>query len=80
MALEYLSNPNTSFRKLEKEIMLIDSPARGGGFKSKTIINNLGITAEKKGILSRTSIEDEILKATGKYKETLSILKGLLKK
>ena len=76
LAKEYLFNPNTSFRKLEKEIMGIDSPARGGGFKAKTIINNFGITAEKKGILYYRSIEEEINNATGSYKETLEQIKN----
>lgn len=48
LAKEFLCNPNTSFRKLEKGIMNIDSPARGGGYKAKTIINGLGLTIEKK--------------------------------
>ena len=76
LAKEYLFNPNTSFRKLEKEIMGIDSPNRGGGFKAKTIINNLGITAEKKGILYYISIEEEILNASGIYKKTLEQVKN----
>ena len=76
LAKEYLFNPNTSFRKLEKEIMGIDSPVRGGGFKAKTIINNLGITAEKKGILYYKSIEEEILNADGEYRKTLEQVKN----
>ncbi len=71
LALEYLINPNTSFRKLERGIMHIDSPARGGGFKAKTIINNLGITADKKGVLVFKDAKEEIQSATGLYKETL---------
>lgn len=71
LALEYLINPNTSFRKLEMGIMHIDSPARGGGFKAKTIINNLGITADKKGVLVLKDAKEEIQSATGLYKETL---------
>lgn len=71
LAEEYLFNPNTSFRKLEKEIMIIDSPVRGGGFKAKKIINDLGITADKKGILASVKIEDEIAKASGNYKTIL---------
>ena len=75
MAWEYLTNPNTSFRKIEKEILKIDSPARGGGFKSKTIINALGITAGKKGVLSYASLNEEIADASGQYKRTLELLK-----
>ena len=78
MAKEYLCNPNTAFRTLEKNFMHIDSPQRGGGFKAKKIINNLGITAEKKGVLYETTIDSEIKKATGIYKETLVRVKKTL--
>lgn len=79
LAFEYLFNPNTSFRKLEMRIMHIDSPARGGGFKAKTIINNLGITADKKGIFILSDAKQEMEKARGIYKETLLRLISWLK-
>lgn len=75
LAKEYLFNPSTSFRKLEIGIMGIESPVRGGGFKAKKIINNLGITAEKKGILCYKNINDEISTAIGQYRKTLKLLK-----
>ena len=75
LAKEYLFNPSTSFRKLEIGIMGIESPVRGGGFKARKIINNLGITAEKKGILCYKNINDEISTAIGQYRKTLKLLK-----
>lgn len=75
MAIEYLVNPKTSFRKLEKQFMGIDSPARGGGFIAKKIINSYGIIAEMKGILSNNSIESVILSSTGELKKTLTMIK-----
>jgi len=38
----------------------IDSPARGGGFKAKAIINKLGLLAEHKGILYSKPIDELI--------------------
>lgn len=75
LAYEYLYNPDTSFRKLEKEVMKIDSPTRGGGYKARTIINNLGIEADKKGILSARSIDEELKNAMGTYRRTLERIK-----
>ena len=78
LAIEYLKNPNTSFRKLESEMMGIESAARGGGFVSKGIINGLGITAIKKGILAVVSIDEELESASGIYRETLITIKHLM--
>jgi len=73
--IEYLTNPKTSFRKLEREFMRIDSPARGGGFVAKSIVNSYGINAEMKGILSSNSIEHLIQTCSGKCKQTLIMIK-----
>lgn len=75
---EYLIDPQTSFRKLERQFMGIDSPARGGGFAAKNIINSYGIVAEMKGILASTSIEQVIQAATGKRRDTLCLVKEIL--
>lgn len=76
---EYLTNPKTSFRKLERQFMGIDSPARGGGFAAKNIVNSCGIVAEMKGILVSRSIEQLIQSATGKRKNTLIAVEKLLR-
>ena len=55
MVIEYLTNPDSSFRKLEKTFLKIDSKSRGGGFIAKKIINSYGITAAQKGMFT---IED----------------------
>lgn len=75
---EYLVNPQTSFRKLERQFMGIDSPARGGGFAAKNIVNSYGIVAEMKGILVNRSIEQLIQSTTGKRKNTLIAVEKLL--
>ena len=76
MAFEYLNNPHTSFRKLEVKFLGLDSPARGGGFVSKGIINSLGITAEMKGILQLKSLDEIIGDSTGILTNTLLKIKA----
>lgn len=71
MALEYLKDPNTSFRKIERNICGIDSQARGGGFVAKKIINDLGVTANLKGILIFKSLNELALETSGKLRETI---------
>lgn len=77
MAKEYLTNPNTSFRKLEKKFLSIDSAARGGGFISKSIINSMGITAAQKGILQYVSLDKLISESNGLLLQTLLIIKSI---
>ena len=78
MAVEYLSNPQTSFRKLEVKYLKIESAARGGGFKSKAIINKLGLLAEHKGVLSSKTIDELIASSSGTTLETLMFIKTVL--
>ena len=75
MAIEYLNNPKTSFRKLEEKHLGIKSKARGGGFKAKDIINKMGLSTEHKGILQLKSI-DELIALTDNdvIRKTLSTI------
>lgn len=75
---EYLVNPKTSFRKLERQFMGLDSPARGGGFVAKNVVNSYGIVAEMKGILANNTIDSVIQNATGERRDALLMLKELL--
>lgn len=58
----------------------IDSPARGGGFKAKAIINKLGLLAEHKGILYSKPIDELIELSTGVMFETLRRVKTAVAK
>lgn len=78
MVAEYLTNPKTSFRKLERQFLGVDSPARGGGFAAKNIVNSYGIVAEMKGILADNTIEQVFGAATVEQKSTLKEVKKLL--
>lgn len=64
-----------SYRKIEMELMNIDSQNRGGGFIAKSKLNSYGITREHKGIINNLNIDQEIEKSFGMLKETLTILK-----
>lgn len=71
---EYLSNPATSFRTIEKTLLNIDSQTNGGGFIAKRIINSYGVLAEHKGMLAHTPISEAICNSAGKLKETLQMI------
>ena len=80
MLCEYLNNPNTSFRQLERKYLGINSPNRGGGFVAKKIINSYGIFANMKGILNQCTIQELYLQSNKQLQEVLSVLKKELEK
>jgi hypothetical protein len=67
-----------SFRMIEREIMGIDSQERGGGFKSKKIINSYGLKKEHKGLINEANINQEIEKSEGDLKKILESIKSEL--
>ena len=77
---EFLYNSYTSFRKLEIKVMGIESPVRGGGFKSKAIVNSYGAVIKDKGILVRLSFEEAMRSVNENLRETLEKYKFYLKK
>jgi hypothetical protein len=66
---------NKSHRTIQKEILGMDAPARGGGFIAMQILHHYGIDNSKKGSLKNNSFDEEYTKATGGYKEALDLLK-----
>lgn len=68
-----------SFRNIEREILEIDSQARGGGFIAKGIINSYGIEAKNKGTVTEENINELISNNTGKLKVTLIKLNEYIK-
>lgn len=75
MARLYLEK-SVSFRNLERQVLGIDSAARGGGFIAKTALNNFGITAANKGALRYRTVQTEIDAATGAYRNALIEIYG----
>jgi len=68
-----------SFRSIERKILQIDSPARGGGFIAKGILNSYGIEAKDKGKVTVKNINELISNNTGKLKRTLIELNEYIK-
>ena len=64
-----------SYLRIQKEILKIDAPARGGGFVAMQILHHYTIHGNKKGILIHNSLEYEFSKAKGSYKLALELLK-----
>jgi len=63
-----------SHRRIQEEILKIDAPVRGGGFVAMNILHHFGIDGAKKGILNRSSLEEEYKNAVGSYKKALELL------
>lgn len=64
-----------SHRSIQREILEKEAPARGGGFLAMNILHDFEIRDDKKGVLIATNLETEMLNASGKYLEALSLIK-----
>jgi len=51
-----------SHRKIQKEILGIEAPERGGGFEAMKILHSYGITGEFKSILKNKPFNSEKFK------------------
>ncbi|WP_164669391.1 hypothetical protein [Virgibacillus doumboii] len=63
-----------SHRQIQREILHLDAPARGGGFVAMQILHFYGIDGKKKGILSKSSIESEYKTASDEYRRALDLI------
>jgi hypothetical protein len=66
-----------SYRTIEKEILEMESPARGGGFVAKNILNSYGVEGKHKNTITWRNIDDMIFAAKGTLERTLVELKKL---
>jgi 5-methylcytosine-specific restriction endonuclease McrBC GTP-binding regulatory subunit McrB len=66
---------NMSHRTIQKEILGMDAPARGGGFIAMQILHSYEIDSSRKGKLKNNSFYEEYSKATGGYKQALDLFK-----
>jgi putative restriction endonuclease len=64
-----------SLRQIQQDILGIEAPARGGGYVTMQILHHYMITGNKKGVLLSNSFEEEYSRASGPYKEALSIMR-----
>lgn len=67
-----------SYRSIEKDILEIESPVRGGGFIAKGILNTYGVEGKHKGTITLSNIDDNISIAEPTLKRTLIELKKFL--
>jgi predicted restriction endonuclease len=63
-----------SHREIQKNILGIPAPARGGGFIAMDILHYYDIRDNKKGILKTRSIESELENSSERYKSALKLL------
>lgn len=61
-----------SHRAIQKEILGLPAPERGGGFVAMSILHEYGIYGEHKGLLLNKDISSELSTASGVYREALS--------
>lgn len=66
-----------SHRNIQREILNLPAPARGGGFVAMELLHHFNIRGDKKGLLTQYSISE--LKDTNdvKFKKALRIIEEL---
>jgi putative restriction endonuclease len=60
-----------SHRKIQKEILGIEAPERGGGYEAMKILHAYGITGEFKSILRNKPFNSEKFKKSGNIQKYL---------
>lgn len=60
-----------SHREIQRDILALPAPARGGGFVAMDILHYFNIRGDKKGILQNKEILDELNSASGAYAQAL---------
>lgn len=63
-----------SHRKIQLEILKLPAEVRGGGYVTMEILHHYDIHGDKKGLLKRNKLEDEIINAKGMYKVALELI------
>lgn len=70
VAAYFLRNKD-SLRSIEEKLL----NCKSNGSRAKYILDSLGVSSDKKGLLIKSDIDTEIIKATGKFKQTLEEIK-----
>ncbi len=60
-----------SHRKIQEEILGIEAPVRGGGFKTLEILHAYGVTKEYKSIFKNKYFDSELFKKAGNIQNYL---------
>jgi hypothetical protein len=66
-----------SHRQIQREILGLPAPPRGGGFIAMDLLHYFGIDGSKKSILKSVNIIDEINNSDGNYREVLQKVHSL---
>ncbi len=62
-----------SHREIQREILHLEAPARGGGFKTMEILHKFGIRKEHKSILSRHTFDPQKFERAGDIKAYVAL-------
>ena len=60
-----------SQRLIQSEILGLPAPDRGGGFVAMKILHHYDIRNDQKGLLKKSSIEEQLETASDQYKKAL---------
>jgi len=60
-----------SYRVIQRDVLGIPASNNGGGYIAMDIIHHFGIRGDKKAVLQRTNIEDEMKNSSGSYLKIL---------
>ena len=60
-----------SHRRIQKDILGIEAPERGGGFEALKILHAYGVTGEFKSILKNKYLDSELFKKAGNIQNYL---------
>lgn len=67
-----------SHREIQREILNIPAPVNGGGYITMNILHHYNIKGNKKGILAKSEIDDEINNNKGNYAKILKKVKAYI--
>lgn len=71
----YLFN-GLSFRRIELDVLQIESPVRGGGFKAQTMMRSFGLAPTNKGMFHGKTLDGAIRQSNGEIKDVLKFIKN----
>ncbi len=67
-----------SCRRLERDILGIESKDRGGGYKALTMMRNFGLVSDNKGMFGGKTLDDAISQSSGAIKRALEFIRDNL--
>ena len=65
-----------SYRDLEREVLQIESPDHGGGYKAQTMMRSFGLISANKGLCRGKTLDGAIRQSNGAIKDALKFIKN----